>query len=77
MICTLTFDLDGDARPLRLLVVSLEHGVVGLARDELPVLEARGDEGDAALRLVCLVVLKSCLVMSFVHMNRVWFACHL
>ena len=51
--------------------MSLEHGVVGLARDELTVLEARGDEGDAALRLVRLVVLKSCLVMSFVHMNRV------
>ena len=61
----LTFNLDGDAGPLRLLVVSLEHGVVGLARDQLPVLEARGHEGDAALRLVRLLILKWCLVMLF------------
>ena len=56
----LTFDLEGDARALRLLVVRLEHGVVGLARDPLAVLEARGHEGDAALRLVRLVILKRC-----------------
>ena len=56
----LTFDLEGDARALRLLVVGLEHGVVGLARDPLAVLEARGHEGDAALRLVRLVILKRC-----------------
>ena len=54
----LTFDLDGDARPLRLLVVGLEHGVVGLARDNFAVLEAGGDEADGALCLERLVVLK-------------------
>ena len=46
-----------DGCPLRLLSRGLDDGVVCLAGDQFPVLEAGGHEGDAALGLEGVVVL--------------------
>ena len=54
----LTQDLKRDGGPVRFLLMVDDDLVVALARDELAVLEPRGQEGDAALGLVGAVVLK-------------------
>lgn len=48
-----------------LLLVVDDHLVVALAGDKLAVFEPRRDERDAALRFICIVVLKK----GFIYLN--------